>query len=96
MSRLQRLDAKRHYLVSLNAGDTVPDDAVIARMAYEHPIYTPEVVAADSVTLSVQQRTLALRRAAEAGSPTGSTSGSATTGRSRRSPVATTRSSAWR
>ena len=48
MNRLQRLDAKRHYLVTLNADGRVPDDRVIARMNYRHPIYTPESVAAQS------------------------------------------------
>jgi uncharacterized protein len=46
MNRLQRLDARRHYLVTLN--DDVPDDAVLARMTYEHPVYTPESVAAQA------------------------------------------------
>jgi predicted NAD/FAD-binding protein len=48
MNRLQRLDARRHYLVTLNADDRVPDDAVLARMTYEHPIYTPGSVAAQA------------------------------------------------
>ena len=44
MNRLQRLDARRHYLVTLN-GD-VPDSAVLERMTYEHTVYTPASVAA--------------------------------------------------
>jgi predicted NAD/FAD-binding protein len=46
MNRLQRLDARRRYLVTLN-GD-VPDEQVLARMTYEHPIYTPASVAAQA------------------------------------------------
>jgi uncharacterized protein len=46
MNRLQRLDAQRPYLVSLNATDQVPEAAVLARMTYTHPVYTPESVAA--------------------------------------------------
>jgi predicted NAD/FAD-binding protein len=42
MNRLQRLDAKHHYLVSLNAD--IPESRVLARMTYEHPVYTPAAV----------------------------------------------------
>jgi predicted NAD/FAD-binding protein len=48
MNRLQRLGAPSPYLVTLNGGDAVRDDAVLARMTYEHPVYTPESVAAQS------------------------------------------------
>ena len=44
MNRLQRLDAPRPYVVSL--GGAVPGEHVLARMVYEHPVYTPESVAA--------------------------------------------------
>ncbi len=43
MTRLQRLPTETRYLVTL--GDDVPDEHVIARMDYEHPVYTPETVA---------------------------------------------------
>ncbi len=46
MNRLQRLQTRSHYLVSLNAGDSVDPAAVIDTMSYEHPIFTPESVAA--------------------------------------------------
>jgi predicted NAD/FAD-binding protein len=49
MNRLQRLDAKHHYLVSLNAD--IPESRVLARMTYEHPVYTPAAVDAQG-TLS--------------------------------------------
>lgn len=46
MNRLQRLDAPENFVVSLNAADHVDQDRVLARMTYEHPVYTPESVAA--------------------------------------------------
>ncbi|MEV4380842.1 FAD-dependent oxidoreductase [Streptosporangium sp. NPDC049644] len=44
MNRLQRLGAPEAHLVSL--GTEIPDERVIARMVYEHPVHTPESVAA--------------------------------------------------
>ena len=46
VSRLQHLDAPETYLVSLNQGAAVAPERVHARMVYEHPLYTPESVAA--------------------------------------------------
>ncbi|MGW7354616.1 NAD(P)/FAD-dependent oxidoreductase [Streptomyces sp. NPDC054784] len=46
MNRLQRLDAPERYVVTLGAGDAVDPARVRARMVYEHPVYTPESVAA--------------------------------------------------
>ncbi|WP_328381513.1 FAD-dependent oxidoreductase [Streptomyces sp. NBC_00400] len=46
MNRLQRLDTPDDFLVTLNATDRVAADRVLARMVYEHPLYTPESVAA--------------------------------------------------
>ncbi|GES28170.1 FAD-dependent oxidoreductase [Streptomyces angustmyceticus] len=46
MNRLQRLDTPEDHLVTLNATDRVAPDRVLARMVYEHPLYTPEAVAA--------------------------------------------------
>ncbi|MFS8201507.1 NAD(P)/FAD-dependent oxidoreductase [Streptomyces sp. CWNU-52B] len=46
MSRLQRLDAPETYVVTLGGEDRVDPDRVLARMVYEHPVYTPESVAA--------------------------------------------------
>lgn len=46
MNRLQRLDAPENFVVSLNGADRVGEDRVLARMTYEHPVYTPESVAA--------------------------------------------------
>ncbi|GHJ37143.1 NAD(P)/FAD-dependent oxidoreductase [Streptomyces sp. TS71-3] len=46
MNRLQRLAATRDYLVTLNAADRVGTGHVLARMVYEHPVYTLRSVAA--------------------------------------------------
>ncbi|WP_433859606.1 NAD(P)/FAD-dependent oxidoreductase [Streptomyces kronopolitis] len=46
MNRLQRLDAAEDFIVTLNAGDRVPTDRILARMVYAHPQYTPESLAA--------------------------------------------------
>ncbi|ANJ10932.1 NAD(P)/FAD-dependent oxidoreductase [Streptomyces parvulus] len=46
MNRLQRLDATDTYVVTLGGQDRVDPGRVLARMTYEHPVYTPESVAA--------------------------------------------------
>lgn len=46
MNRLQRLPALEPHIVTLNAGDRVDESTVLARMTYEHPVYTPESVTA--------------------------------------------------
>jgi predicted NAD/FAD-binding protein len=46
MNRLMRLVEPLEYVVTLNATDRVREAAVLAKMVYEHPIYTPESVAA--------------------------------------------------
>ncbi|WP_037762573.1 NAD(P)/FAD-dependent oxidoreductase [Streptomyces sp. 142MFCol3.1] len=46
MNRLQRLDAPETYVVTLGGDDRVDPDRVLARMEYEHPVFTPESVAA--------------------------------------------------
>jgi predicted NAD/FAD-binding protein len=46
MNRLMRLGAPVPYVVTLNATDRVDPGAVLARMTYEHPVYTTESVAA--------------------------------------------------
>ncbi|HTJ67846.1 MAG TPA: FAD-dependent oxidoreductase [Actinospica sp.] len=48
MNRLQRFDAEDDYLVTLNATETIKEGLVLARMVYEHPVYTPESVAAQA------------------------------------------------
>ncbi|RSD17073.1 NAD(P)/FAD-dependent oxidoreductase [Amycolatopsis eburnea] len=46
MNRLMRLDEPTGYVVTLNPGDGPEKDHLVARMRYEHPVYTPESVAA--------------------------------------------------
>ncbi|WP_435284377.1 NAD(P)/FAD-dependent oxidoreductase [Streptomyces koelreuteriae] len=46
MNRLQRLDAPETFVVTLGGEDRVDPGLVRARMVYEHPVYTPESVAA--------------------------------------------------
>jgi predicted NAD/FAD-binding protein len=48
MNRLHRIDepTPAPYLVTLNAEDRIRPDTVIERMVYEHPIYTPQSLAA--------------------------------------------------
>ncbi len=46
MNRLQRLTDPDDWVVTLNGAGRVDPDTVVARMRYEHPIYTPESVAA--------------------------------------------------
>lgn len=50
MTRLMRLSQDparpRTHVVTLNATDRIDPTTVIARMVYEHPVYTPASVAA--------------------------------------------------
>ncbi|HEV2637682.1 MAG TPA: FAD-dependent oxidoreductase [Actinocrinis sp.] len=46
MNRLQGLTEPMDYLVSLNCPDRIDPQAVLARMTYHHPVYTPESLAA--------------------------------------------------
>ncbi|MER6537752.1 FAD-dependent oxidoreductase [Streptomyces sp900105755] len=46
MNRLQHLDAAETFVVTLGGEDRVDPRRVLARTVYEHPVYTPESVAA--------------------------------------------------
>jgi len=46
MNRLHGLDEPVDYLVSLNCPDRIDPAAVLARMTYHHPVYTPASLAA--------------------------------------------------
>ncbi|MEP6599521.1 MAG: FAD-dependent oxidoreductase [Actinomycetota bacterium] len=46
MNRLQRLDTDQQYVVTLNGDGRIDQSAVLARMVYDHPVYTAESVAA--------------------------------------------------
>ncbi len=45
MNRLQRLETERHYIVTLNAGDSIPDSEIINRTTLTHPLYSPASIA---------------------------------------------------
>jgi uncharacterized protein len=53
MNRLMRLTEPVDYLVTLNATDRIPTSNVLATMVYEHPIYSPESVAAQRELLGL-------------------------------------------
>jgi predicted NAD/FAD-binding protein len=59
MNRLQRLSTNTRYLVTLNDDDVVAADQVVERMTYEHPIFTPASVAAQSRLPDLNDGTLA-------------------------------------
>jgi predicted NAD/FAD-binding protein len=46
VTRLMRLTGKHRFLVTLGGRDRVDQSTVLAEMTYEHPLYTPESVAA--------------------------------------------------
>ncbi|TAM80795.1 MAG: FAD-binding protein [Jatrophihabitans sp.] len=48
MNRLQRLDTRETYIVTLGDRGAVDPSLVVDRMVYEHPIYTVESVAAQA------------------------------------------------
>ena len=48
MNHLQRLQDPRDYCVTLNHGEAVDPAAVIRRIDYAHPVFTPEGVAAQA------------------------------------------------
>jgi predicted NAD/FAD-binding protein len=53
ISRLMRIDADRRFLVTLGGHDRVDPTSVIAEMVYEHPLYTPQSVAAQRLLPSL-------------------------------------------
>lgn len=59
MNRLQHLDAPETHVVSLNSAGRVAEQHVLARMTYEHPVYTPESVAAQQRLPQLSNRTTA-------------------------------------
>jgi len=48
MNNLQRLRTRRQYLVTLNRSERIDPEKTIRRIAYEHPVYTPEGVRAQA------------------------------------------------
>jgi predicted NAD/FAD-binding protein len=59
MNRLQQLAEPDDYVVTLGAEGHVDPSRVIARMQYEHPVYTPESVAAQRRLPELNDGTLA-------------------------------------
>jgi len=48
MNHLQRLRARRQYLLTLNRGEAIDPEKVLRRFQYEHPVYTTAGVAAQA------------------------------------------------
>jgi predicted NAD/FAD-binding protein len=48
MNRLHGLSTDEQYVVTLNGQDRVKPGSVLARMVYEHPVYTAESVEAQT------------------------------------------------
>lgn len=46
LNRLQRLETRTQYCVTLNPPRPIPDDRVLARMSYTHPLFTQAAVRA--------------------------------------------------
>ena len=44
LNRLQRLDVRRDYCVTLNPSAPIASSHVLARMSYTHPLYTLDAV----------------------------------------------------
>jgi predicted NAD/FAD-binding protein len=48
MNNLQRLRSREHYFVTLNRTERIDPAKTIRRIAYDHPVYTKEGVAAQA------------------------------------------------
>ena len=61
LTRLQRLRPTdgRPYLVSLGESELIADDAVLERMVYEHPQYTPESIQAQQAIAALADNRIA-------------------------------------
>ena len=59
MNRLHSLEEPVDHLVTLNADERIAADAVVARMHYTHPVYTPASVAAQARLHSLDDDRLA-------------------------------------
>jgi predicted NAD/FAD-binding protein len=59
MNRLQALPSRIPYVVTLNAMDRIDPAKVVARMTYEHPIFSSESVAAQAGLARLNSGTLA-------------------------------------
>jgi predicted NAD/FAD-binding protein len=59
MNRLQHLRTETPYVVSLNAGDRIRPDQIVAEMEYEHPIYNIDAVTAQQLLPALNDGLLA-------------------------------------
>jgi predicted NAD/FAD-binding protein len=59
MNKLQGLNTQQRYFVTLNAGDLLRKDRIIARVAYEHPLYTPDAIRAQQMLSSLSNESVA-------------------------------------
>ncbi|HEY5187019.1 MAG TPA: FAD-dependent oxidoreductase [Actinomycetes bacterium] len=59
MNRLMRLVEPMDYVVTLNGTGRVADSSVIAKMSYEHPVFTPESLVAQRRLPEINDRTVA-------------------------------------
>jgi predicted NAD/FAD-binding protein len=59
LNRLQRLSSDTRYLVTLNDDHAIAESKVVERMTYEHPIFTPSSVAAQSQLAELNDGVLA-------------------------------------
>jgi uncharacterized protein len=59
VSRLMRLTGPRRFLVTLGGGDQVDPASILAEMTYQHPLYTPESVAAQRLLPALDDDRLA-------------------------------------
>lgn len=48
MNLLQGIQSRRDYIVSLNQTEAVDPDSILVRRQYQHPVFTPQAVAAQS------------------------------------------------
>ena len=53
LNRLQRLDTKKHYCVTLNAEELIDPAHILATVPYEHPVYTEAGLHARDVIRSI-------------------------------------------
>jgi uncharacterized protein len=59
LNRLMRLDEPLDYLLTLNGTGRVAESSVISKMSYEHPVFTPESVAAQRRLPAINDEVLA-------------------------------------
>ncbi len=59
MNKLQGLNSQQRYFVTLNAGNRLRKDRIIARMTYEHPIYTSDAISAQQMMSSLSDGLIA-------------------------------------